>query len=95
MKQKLKKKENEYKYENSMKENENNTKVEEKRLNMDLELNKMVDNYEKEKKLYETEINKRNQLINQQFQKQNDDYMLQIMMAQMISAQMQTNNINS
>ena len=55
----------------------------------------MVDNYEKEKKLYETEINKRNQLINQQFQKQNDDYMLQIMMAQMISAQMQTNNINS
>ena len=85
----------EYKISKSIKENENNTKIEEYNLNSELELNKINLNIEKNKKLYENEFYKKSELLNQAYEKQNNENLLQIMAAQMMMDKMMQNNVNN
>lgn len=58
---------------------------------MELEINKNEN--DKENKLFEIEYNKRAQLYNQDFEKEKDEHMLNIMMQQMMMAKIMQNNM--
>ena len=63
-------------------------------LNMELKVNKLKNENDKDKKLFENKIKKKTQLLNQALEKQKDEYMLNIMMQQMMMAKMMENNLN-
>jgi len=75
-------------------ENEKKSLYEEFKLKTELEINKIKNKEDKDQRLFENEYNKKAQLFNQELEKKNDENMLNIMMAQMMMAQMMGNNTN-